>query len=84
MIFLSLRSPLSLGAGRGLSFAIIPSYKLLSTVLAIRVPNVRLNPLRRNPLASVGRKVDFNTAGFLSEYYRDRVLREAEVQYDAT
>ena len=31
----------------------------------------------------LGRKVDLNTPGFLSRYYRDRVLAEAEVQYDA-
>jgi uncharacterized protein len=31
----------------------------------------------------LGRKVDLNTPGFLSEYYRDRVVREAEVLYDA-
>ena len=31
----------------------------------------------------LGRKVDLNTPGFLSEYYRQRVLAEAEVQYDA-
>ena len=31
----------------------------------------------------LGRKVDLNTAGFLSRYYRDRVLAEAQVQYDA-
>ena len=29
------------------------------------------------------RKVDLNTPGFLSRYFRDRVMREAEVQYDA-
>ena len=29
------------------------------------------------------RKVDLNTPGFLSEYYRDQVLAAAEVQYDA-
>ncbi|MDO8730552.1 MAG: nucleotidyltransferase family protein [Candidatus Omnitrophota bacterium] len=28
-------------------------------------------------------KVDLNTPGFLSRYFRDRVMREAEVQYDA-
>jgi predicted nucleotidyltransferase len=27
------------------------------------------------------RKVDLNTPGFLSAYFRDRVLAEAEVQY---
>ena len=32
----------------------------------------------------LGRKVDLNTAGFLSSYFRDRVLAEAKVQYDAT
>jgi predicted nucleotidyltransferase len=31
----------------------------------------------------LGRKVDLNTAGFLSDYFRDEVLAEAEVQYDA-
>lgn len=30
----------------------------------------------------LGRKVDLNTPGFLSRYFRDRVLAEAEVQYD--
>ena len=31
----------------------------------------------------LGRKVDLNTAGFLSRHFRGRVLAEAEVQYDA-
>jgi len=31
----------------------------------------------------LGRKADLNTPGFLSRYYRDRVLAEAQVQYDA-
>jgi predicted nucleotidyltransferase len=30
------------------------------------------------------RKVDLNTPGFLCKYFRDEVLAEAEVQYDAT
>lgn len=30
------------------------------------------------------RHVDLNTPGFLSRYYRDQVLSEAEVQYDET
>jgi uncharacterized protein len=29
----------------------------------------------------LGRSVDLNTPGFLSHFFRDRVLREAEVQY---
>jgi len=32
----------------------------------------------------LGRKVDLNTAGFLGKQFRDRVLAQAEVQYDAT
>ena len=31
----------------------------------------------------VGRKVDLNTPGFLNKYYRDQILTEADVQYDA-
>jgi hypothetical protein len=29
----------------------------------------------------LGRKVDLNTPGFLSKYFRDRVMEEAEDQY---
>lgn len=31
----------------------------------------------------LGRKVDLNTPGFLSDYFRDQVLAEAEIHYDA-
>lgn len=31
-----------------------------------------------------GRKVDMNTPGGISRYYRDEVMAEAEVLYDAT
>jgi len=31
----------------------------------------------------VSRKVDLNTEGFLSRYFRTEVLKEAEVQYVA-
>ena len=30
----------------------------------------------------LGRKVDLNTPGFLGKYYREEVLKAAEVQYD--
>ena len=30
----------------------------------------------------IGRKVDLNTAGFISPYFRDEVLREAEAVYE--
>jgi predicted nucleotidyltransferase len=29
----------------------------------------------------LGRKVDLNTPGFLSKYFRDQIMREAQVQY---
>ena len=31
----------------------------------------------------LGRKVDLNTPGFLSKYFREEIMREEEVQYDA-
>ncbi|MFO8074400.1 MAG: nucleotidyltransferase family protein [Polyangia bacterium] len=31
----------------------------------------------------IGRKVDLHTEGFLSRYFRDEVVAEAEVQYDS-
>ncbi|MGO9056341.1 MAG: nucleotidyltransferase family protein [Candidatus Binataceae bacterium] len=31
----------------------------------------------------LGRKVDLNTPGFLSKYFRDRVMAEAKVEYVA-
>jgi hypothetical protein len=31
----------------------------------------------------LGRKVDLNTPNFLSRYFRDQVVAEAEVQYDS-
>jgi len=31
----------------------------------------------------LGRKVDLNTAGFLSTHFREKVIAEAEVLYDA-
>jgi len=33
--------------------------------------------------ALLGREVDLHTPGFLSKYFREEVLREAEVLYDA-
>jgi predicted nucleotidyltransferase len=32
----------------------------------------------------LGRKVDLNTSGFISKYFRDEVNREARVEYVAT
>jgi uncharacterized protein len=44
---------------------------------------LRFFALERELSAILGRKVDLNTAGFLSEAFRQQVLSEAQVQYDA-
>ena len=47
------------------------------------VPGLRFFSLQRELSEILGRAVDLHTPGFLSPYFRSRVLREAEVQYDA-
>ena len=49
-----------------------------------RVGMIRLAGMEIELSEILGRKVDLNTPGFLSPYYRDRILTEAQVQYDAT
>jgi predicted nucleotidyltransferase len=48
-----------------------------------RVGLIRLARLELELGEILGRKVDLNTPGFLSKYYREQILAEAEVQYDA-
>ena len=48
-----------------------------------RVGLIRLSGLEMELGNIVGRKIDLNTPGFLSKYYRDQILAEADVQYDA-
>jgi predicted nucleotidyltransferase len=48
-----------------------------------RVGLIRLAGLEIELSNIIGHKVDLNTTGFLSKYYRDQILIEAEVQYDA-
>lgn len=48
-----------------------------------RVGLIRLSGLEIELGNIVGRKIDLNTPGFLSKYYRDQILAEADVQYDA-
>lgn len=48
-----------------------------------RIGLIRLSGLEIELGNIVGRKVDLNTPGFLSKYYRDQILAEADVQYDA-
>lgn len=44
---------------------------------------LRFFTIERELSAMLGRKVDLNTPGFLSQYFRDQVLAESEVQFDA-
>lgn len=46
-------------------------------------PGLRFFALERELTEILGRKVDLHTPGFLSPYFRGRVLAEAEVQYAA-
>ena len=48
-----------------------------------RVGLIRLSGLEIELGNIFGRKIDLNTPGFLSKYYRDQILAEADVQYDA-
>ena len=47
------------------------------------VPGLRYFAMERELSEILGRKVDLNTPGTLSKYFRDRVLAEAEQQYVA-
>jgi len=42
---------------------------------------MRLARMERELSGLLGRKVDLNTADSLSQYFRDEVLKEAQVQY---
>jgi len=44
---------------------------------------LRFFTMERELSKLLGHKVDLNTPGFLSKYFRDEVLAEAVVQYDA-
>lgn len=45
------------------------------------VPGLEFFTMERELSEMLGFKVDLNTPGFLSRYFRDQVLAEAEVQY---
>jgi uncharacterized protein len=47
------------------------------------VPGLAFFSMETELSAILGRKVDLNTPGFLSRYFRDQVLAEAETQYVA-
>lgn len=48
-----------------------------------RVGMIRLAGIELELSRILGRKVDLNTPGFISKYYREKVLAEAEDQYVA-
>jgi uncharacterized protein len=48
-----------------------------------RVPGLRFFRLQTELSEILGRPVDLHTPGFLSPSFRDRVLSEAELQYEA-
>ncbi|VVB62841.1 Nucleotidyltransferase domain protein [uncultured archaeon] len=45
------------------------------------VPGLAFFAMEEELSRIIGRKVDLNTPGFLSPYFRDRIERESEVQY---
>lgn len=47
------------------------------------VPGLAFFGIERELSEMLGRKVDLNTPGFLSRYFRDEVVREAEPLYVA-
>ncbi len=48
-----------------------------------RVPGLAFFRMQNEMSEIIGRKVDLNTLQDLSKYFREEVLAEAEVQYDA-
>lgn len=48
-----------------------------------RIPGLRFFQIERELTKLLGRKVDLQTPQFLSPYFRDQVLSEAEVWVDA-
>jgi len=47
-----------------------------------QTPGLTFFALQEELESIFGRRVDLNTRAFLSKYFRDEVLREAEIQYD--
>jgi predicted nucleotidyltransferase len=45
------------------------------------VPGLAFFTMENELSEIIGRKVDLNTPGFISGYFRERVMAEAEVQY---
>ena len=54
---------------------------LVEFKVGTRIGLIRLTRLEFELSEIIGRKVDLNTPGFLSRYFRDDVMAEREVQY---
>src|SRR5215471_3826664 len=48
-----------------------------------RIPGLAFFTMEHELAGILGRKVDLNTPKFLSRYFRDKVLKEAQTQYEA-
>lgn len=48
-----------------------------------RTPGLRFFTLERELSGLIGRRVELHTPASLSPYFRDRVLHEARIEYDA-
>ena len=48
-----------------------------------KAPGLAFFSMERELSRIIGRKVDFHTPGFLSRHFRDDVIKQAEVWYDA-
>jgi len=46
-----------------------------------KTPGLALFSMQNELSQILGRKVDLNTPGFLSKYFREQVMREAQVHY---
>jgi hypothetical protein len=49
-----------------------------------QVPGLKFFSMEEELSRILGRKVDLNTPQFLSPYFREQILAEAEVQYDSS
>jgi len=49
----------------------------------VRVGLIRFAGMELELSKIIGRRVDLNTPDFISKYYREKVLADMEVQYDA-
>ena len=69
------------GSALGDSFAADSDVDVLVEFDKGREPGFAFFGLQDELSQLLGRRVDLHTPGFLSRYFRDKVIKEAEVQY---